>query len=82
MDEALPVQSLLDTIHEQAGEALTDLRLFDVYQGAGVEEGRKSLALGLTWQHPSRTLTDAEINQTIDNIVAVSSERFGALLRN
>ncbi|WP_457808018.1 phenylalanine--tRNA ligase subunit beta [Kushneria sp. EE4] len=82
VDEALPVQSLLDLIREQAGEALTDLRLFDVYQGAGVEEGRKSLALGLTWQHPSRTLTDIEINQTIDNIVAVSSERFGALLRN
>ncbi|WP_299261989.1 phenylalanine--tRNA ligase subunit beta [uncultured Kushneria sp.] len=82
VDESLPVQSLLDVIREQAGDALTDLRLFDVYQGAGVEEGRKSLALGLTWQHPSRTLTDVEINQTIDNIVAVSSERFGALLRH
>ena len=82
VDESLPVQSLLDVIREQAGDALTDLRLFDVYQGAGVEDGRKSLALGLTWQHPSRTLTDIEINQTIDNIVAVSSERFGALLRN
>ncbi|MFC0338566.1 phenylalanyl-tRNA synthetase beta subunit [Kushneria avicenniae] len=82
VDEQLPVQSLLDAVHEQAGEALTDLRLFDVYQGAGVEEGRKSVALGLTWQHHSRTLTDLEIHQAIDNIVAVSSERFGALLRN
>ncbi|WP_456267348.1 phenylalanine--tRNA ligase subunit beta [Kushneria sp. AK178] len=82
VNENLPIQSLMDMIHEQAGEALTDLRLFDVYQGAGVEEGRKSVALGLTWQHPSRTLTDTEINETIDNIVAVSSERFGALLRN
>lgn len=81
VDASLPVQSLLSLVRAEAGSDLVSLRLFDVYQGSGVEENRKSVALGLTWQHPSRTLTDGEINRITDNIVAVSSERFGAMLR-
>ncbi|WP_106478262.1 phenylalanine--tRNA ligase subunit beta [Phytohalomonas tamaricis] len=77
----LSVQTLMDTIRAQAGEWLTDLRLFDVYQGKGVEEGHKSFALGLTWQHPSRTLNDEEINQLIDNIVDGVKTRYNATLR-
>ncbi|MBB3191836.1 phenylalanine--tRNA ligase subunit beta [Halomonas cerina] len=81
VDEALPVQTLLDTLHAQAGEWLTDSRLFDVYQGQGVPEGRKSVALGLTWQHPSRTLNDDEINQLVDAIVEEAHQHLGAELR-
>ncbi|WP_458527070.1 phenylalanine--tRNA ligase subunit beta [Onishia taeanensis] len=80
--ESLPVQSLLDCLREQAGEWLTELNLFDVYQGKGVEDGHKSVALGLTWQHPSRTLNDEEINQLVDAIVTESGQRFGARLRS
>ncbi|WP_168013066.1 phenylalanine--tRNA ligase subunit beta [Halomonas salinarum] len=82
VDESLPVQSLLDCLREQAGEWLTGINLFDVYQGKGVEDGRKSVALGLTWQHPSRTLNDEEINQLVDAIVTESGQRFGAQLRS
>lgn len=81
MRESVAVQALLDTLHEQAGEWLADLRLFDVYQGPGVEKGCKSVALGLTWQHPSRTLNDDEINQLVDTIVIESKRRFDAELR-
>jgi len=81
VDEDLPVQALLDTIHGQAGEWLTESRLFDVYRGKGVAEGRKSVALGLTWQHPSRTLNDEEINQLVDAIVTESRQHLGAELR-
>ncbi|MEQ6917556.1 phenylalanine--tRNA ligase subunit beta [Halomonas aquatica] len=81
VDEALPVQSLLDTIRSQAGEWLVESHLFDVYQGKGVSEGHKSVALGLTWQHPSRTLNDEEINQLVDAIVAESRQHLGAELR-
>lgn len=81
MAEDIPVQALLDTLRQQAGEWLTDCRLFDVYQGPGVAEGRKSIALGLTWQHPSRTLNDDEINQLVDTIVAETRRRFDAELR-
>lgn len=82
MNDDVPVQALLDTLRECAGEWLTDLHLFDVYRGAGITEGNKSIALGLTWQHPSRTLNDEEINRLIDAIVAESSQRFGAELRS
>ncbi len=81
VDEHLPVQSLLDALHRQAGDWLVASRLFDVYQGQGVPEGRKSVALGLTWQHPSRTLNDDEINQLVDAIVAESRQHLGAELR-
>ncbi|MCD6007090.1 phenylalanine--tRNA ligase subunit beta [Halomonas sp. IOP_31] len=81
VDESVAVQALLDTLRDQAGEWLTDLHLFDVYQGAGIAEGYKSVALGLTWQHPSRTLNDEEINQLVEAIVAESRQRLGAELR-
>lgn len=81
VDEDLPIQGLLDTIRGQAGEWLTESHLFDVYQGKGVPEGRKSVALGLTWQHPSRTLNDEEINQLVDAIITESRQHLGAELR-
>lgn len=81
VDESLPVQTLLNTLRTQAGEWLTESRLFDVYRGKGVPQGRKSVALGLTWQHPSRTLNDEEINQLVDAIVAESQQHLGAELR-
>lgn len=81
VDEDLPVQALLDTLREEAGEWLIECRLFDVYQGKGVPEGRKSVALGLTWQHPSRTLNDEEINKLVDAIVKESRQYLGAELR-
>ncbi|MCE9662491.1 phenylalanine--tRNA ligase subunit beta [Halomonas sp. M5N1S17] len=76
-----PVQALLDCVRKKAGQWLEELRLFDVYQGKGVTEGYKSVALGLTWQHPSRTLNDEEINQLVDAIVAESHQHLGAELR-
>ncbi|GHE19633.1 phenylalanine--tRNA ligase subunit beta [Halomonas urumqiensis] len=79
--EDLPVQALLDTIGSRAGEWLIEHRLFDVYQGKGVPEGCKSIALGLTWQHPSRTLNDEEINQLVDAIVTETGQHLGAELR-
>ncbi|WP_110665083.1 phenylalanine--tRNA ligase subunit beta [Salinicola halophilus] len=82
VDETTSVGSLLEAIREQAGEWLTQAQLFDVYQGKGVEPGYKSLALGLTWQHPSRTLNDEEINQLIAAVVERAQTRFDAVLRS
>ncbi|MGH8352492.1 MAG: phenylalanine--tRNA ligase subunit beta [Pseudomonas sp.] len=73
--------AVLDTIREAAGEWLTDLRLFDVYHGKGIDPHRKSLAVGLTWQHPSRTLNDDEVNNTMQSILSSLEERFNATLR-
>lgn len=76
------VAAMLATARSNAGEHLQDLTLFDVYQGEGIEAGKKSLALGLTWQHPSRTLTDEEINLLVNQIVSSLSEEYQAVLRS
>ena len=73
--------AVLDVIRENAGEWLTDLRLFDVYQGKGIDPDRKSLAVGLTWQHPSRTLNDDEVNATTQNSLTSLDQRLNTTLR-
>lgn len=73
--------SVLEVIRDNAGEWLTDLRLFDVYQGKGIDPDRKSLAVGLTWQHPSRTLNDDEVNTTLQNILTSLEQRLNTTLR-
>jgi len=73
--------AVLELIRDNAGEWLTDLRLFDVYQGKGIDPDRKSLAVGLTWQHPSRTLNDDEVNTTLQNILTSLEQRLNTTLR-
>ena len=73
--------SVMQVIRDNAGEWLTDLRLFDVYQGKGIDPDRKSLAVGLTWQHPSRTLNDDEVNATLQNILTSLEQGLNTTLR-
>ena len=80
-DRDVAASAVLDVIRKNAGEWLTDLRLFDVYQGKGIDPHRKSLAVGLTWQHPSRTLNDDEVNSTTQNILTSLEQRLNATLR-
>ena len=82
VDENVSAQDILSEIRNKAGEFLVDLRIFDVYQGDAVEAGKKSIALGLTWQHPSRNLTEDEINTIISSSVNALQEQFNANLRN
>ena len=82
VDAELPVGQLIQEARIQGGEWLQKVTLFDVYQGKGVEEGKKSLALGLTWQHPSRTLTDEEINTQVNQVVTAFSQGYAAELRS
>ncbi len=82
VDQTVPAQAVRDTVFSAAGEALTNLKLFDVYQGKGIDPNRKSLALGLTFQHPSRTLTDKDTTEFVDAIVAALANELGASLRN
>ncbi|MFK3793516.1 phenylalanine--tRNA ligase subunit beta [Pseudomonas piscis] len=80
-DRNVAASAVLEVIRENAGEWLTDLRLFDVYQGKGIDPHRKSLAVGLTWQHPSRTLNDDEVNSATQNILTSLEQRLNATLR-
>ncbi len=81
VDLAINAGDVLEVIRDTAGEWLINLRLFDVYQGKGIDPHRKSLALGLTLQHPSRTLNDDEVNEIFAKVVSALTERFDAALR-
>lgn len=82
IDQQVGFDAVRTIAKEQGGEFLKDVILFDVYTGQGIEAGRKSLALGLTWQHPSRTLNDEEINASVAAVVASLTNDLGAVLRD
>lgn len=81
MDRHISAEELLTAVNNQAGEHLIDLKVFDVYTGKGIDPQRKSVALGLTFQHPSRTLTEDEISAFIGNVVLHLETKFAATLR-
>lgn len=81
VDTSVPAQHLVNSAREAAGKHLIDLKLFDVYQSKDVDSKGKSIALGLTFQDDSRTLTDEEINHAIDSVVSHLAEICGAELR-
>lgn len=81
VEQSVQVEQVLAGIRKAAGEFLIKLNLFDVYVGKGIDPDRKSLALGLTWQHPSRTLTDEEVNDSVSSVLAHLKESLGATLR-
>ncbi len=60
---------------------ISDLKLFDVYQGPGVAAGEKSFAVALILQHPDRTLVDDEVNAWLENRIQALSQELGAVLR-
>jgi len=80
--EAVPVQALLDCVRNSAGALLTDLVVFDVYRGAGITPGCKSVAIGLNLQDISRTLTDEEIDAVVARVVADLEREQGATIRD
>jgi phenylalanyl-tRNA synthetase beta chain len=77
----IAASDLAACIRVNAGDDLTELTTFDVYEGPGVGEGRKSIAFGLTWQHPSRTLSDEEISAIIAKCIKALESEFNAELR-
>ncbi|MEX2523819.1 MAG: phenylalanine--tRNA ligase subunit beta [Gammaproteobacteria bacterium] len=81
VDEDLPVAELLEGIRNQAGQDLRNLELFDLYRGEGVDLGKKSLALGLTFQRSSSTLTDTEVDVLIARLLESLQDTYGATLR-
>ena len=62
VDKSSVLLRLMENVRAVAGTYLTDLRLFDVYEGKGIDPKRKSLALGLTFRDQSRTLGDEDVN--------------------
>ncbi len=82
VDIEVAAAELLQNVRTVAGTYLVDLRLFDVYEGKGIDPKRKSLALGLTFRDSSRTLSDEEISKSVDQVIDLLEKTYGAELRN
>jgi len=81
VDEALPVQAMLDALEAERPPLVTALRVFDLYQGKNLPEGRKSVAFRVVMQDTARTLTDAEADAAREAVIGLLGRRFGAELR-
>ncbi|MEO5577185.1 MAG: phenylalanine--tRNA ligase subunit beta, partial [Gaiellaceae bacterium] len=82
VDESVAAGDLIAAAREAAGPELRDLRVFDVYRGEQVGEGKKSIAFAAAFQSPERTLSDDDAAKLRKRIVAALAERFGAELRS
>lgn len=82
VDEALPVEALLNTVRSSAGGLLKDLTVLSVYRGHQLQNGKKSIALALQLQDTSRTLTDNEADALVAQVVAQLGREHDATLRD
>ncbi|MEQ1813869.1 MAG: phenylalanine--tRNA ligase subunit beta [Candidatus Nitrotoga sp.] len=80
IDEKLPVQILLDTMNNEQVHFVTEIALFDMYRGKGIEEGKKSLAFRVLLQDTEKTLTDFEIEASMRRLTD-ALHKLGAQLR-
>lgn len=81
VDRDISVSKLETSITREAGEYLKNLKVFDVYSGEGIDPQRKSVAFNLTFQHPSRTLNEEEVNNPMASVVKRLEDEFDARLR-
>jgi phenylalanyl-tRNA synthetase beta chain len=82
IDESVPLAVLQENVTVSASGLLSELRVFDVYRGPGVETGRKSIALGLILQDSSRTLTDVDADAVVTAVVARLRDVLSATIRD
>ena len=79
-DKEIPVGTLCDTMEKAAGKLCEEVKLFDVYEGSQIPEGKKSVAISVTLRSAEATLTDGEI-ETVSNKIISKLEAIGAELR-
>jgi phenylalanyl-tRNA synthetase beta chain len=82
VDADLQAGDIKTAVGEAAGELLQETLIFDVYQGKGIETGRKSIAFGLILQDNSRTLAEQDIEAIVTRVTDRLGEKFGATLRD
>lgn len=81
VDDAVPAERVAAVIRQGGGKLVTSVRLFDIYRGTQIGEGKKSLAFSLTYQSPDRTLTSEESAQVRKRIIRRLEQDLGAKLR-
>ncbi len=81
VDDSVPAAAMQAAIEQAAGAILENVKLFDVYKGKGIPEGKKSVAYSLSMRAADRTLTDEECDKAMKNALAALESNFGAVLR-
>ena len=81
VDKDVEAANLAKTIKKACGSNLKEIQVFDVYEGKGIEDGKKSIAYSLTFSSQDKTLTDDEINPLLEKIVEMTTKESGAELR-
>ncbi|MBL1377324.1 phenylalanine--tRNA ligase subunit beta [Zobellella iuensis] len=82
VEQSVAAGDILDLVRKVGGNQVVGINLFDVYQGQGIADGKKSLALSLVLQDTQRTLEEKEIADTVARIVSALSDEFNASLRD
>ena len=82
VDDSVTADELVKTVAASSGGLIQDVRIFDIYKGAGIEAGRKSVAIGLILQETSRTLTDDDADVAMAAAVKELEDKFAAVLRD
>ena len=80
-DEAVTVAQVEDIITASAGKLLRGSKLFDIYRGVGVPEGKKSMAFSLELRADARTLTDTDSEGVVNKVLTALAQQLGATLR-
>ena len=82
VDKDIQADEIAKVIRKACGSNLSYAKVFDLYEGANVGAGKKSLAFSLEFVSNEKTLTDEEINPLLDKIVEATNKAFGATLRS
>ena len=82
VDESANFAAIKETASNSAGKLLREVAVFDLYRGAEIEKGRKSIALGFNLQDTSRTLTDVDADQIMARVADDLRRQFKATIRD
>lgn len=82
MDQDILTNDVVQSIQKVNKRLITKIEIFDVYVGEHIEKGKKSVAIALTFQDPTKTMDEATINQLMNDIFAVVEKKYHAHLRS
>jgi len=82
VSENVSLKALLDSLQVERPAIVSDISLFDVYRGKGIENGKKSLAFRVLLQDTEKTLTDSEADLAVVKLLDILQNQFNAVLRN
>ena len=81
LDKQISFEEIHNLIMEEEKKLIKNIIAFDVYEGEKIPKGKKAYALGFTLLNETKTLTDEEIDKTMERLMAALEQKFGALIR-